>query len=189
MLPDHAEVILTDDELVRRLGLGDEVALAAAYDRFAAMVHAVATRVCGERHAAEDVTQQVFLQLWTSPGTFDGHKGGLRGWLAVLAHRRAVDWVRREAVRSRPSYARVDDSAPSAEEQALDATVARRVAAAVDQLPETYREVVRMLYYEELPVRVIADRLGIPEGTTKTRLRAARQRLAAELAAAGWAGA
>jgi RNA polymerase sigma-70 factor (ECF subfamily) len=71
----------------------------------------------------------------------------------------------------------------------MDATVARRVAAAVDQLPETYREVVRMLYYEELPVRVIADRLGIPEGTTKTRLRAARQRLAAELAAAGWAGA
>ena len=67
--------------------------------------------------------------------------------------------------------------------------MARRVAPAVDQPPETYRAVVRMLYYEELPVLVIADRLGIPEGTTKTRLRAARQRLAAELAAAGWAGA
>lgn len=180
---------MTDDELVRRLRLGDEAALAAAYDRFAAMVHAVATRVCGERHAAEDVTQQVFLQLWTSPGAFDGQRGSLRGWLAVLAHRRAVDWVRRETVRSRPTLVRSDLPTPSAEEQVLDATVVRRVAAAVDHLPTTYRDVVRMLYYEELPVREIAHRLGIPEGTTKTRLRAARQRLAAELGAAGWAGA
>ena len=179
----------SDDDLVRRLRLGDEAALAAAYDRFSVMVLAVATRVCRDRHAAEDVAQQVFLQLWTQPGAYDPGRASLRSWLAVLSHRRAVDWVRRESLRHKPDHRHEVASAPSAEDQVIEATLLQRVTTAIDGLPATYREVVRMLYYEDLSVKEIAVRLGIPEGTTKTRLRTARQRLAADLGAAGLVGA
>lgn len=179
----------SDEEVVRRLRLGDEAALATAYDRYSGLVYAVARRVCADPHAAQDVTQQVFLQLWTEPQAFDPARGSLRGWLALLGRRRAVDWVRREAVRRRPQLPGEPRRACSAEDAVIDATVRDHVATAVEGLPPTYREVVRMLYYEELSVREIASRLGIPEGTTKTRLRTARQRLAAYLDAAGLVGA
>lgn len=175
--------VLSDHDIVRRLRLGDEVALATAYDRFAPSVHVLATRVCRDPHGAEDVTQQVFLHLWSRPETFDPVRCSLRGWLLMLAHRRAVDWVRREVRRKAPEPE--IRPAPSAEEEALDHVIFSRVDTAVNQLSPNHREVVRMLYYEELSVGEIAERLGIPPGTTKTRLFRARRQLAASLEAVG----
>jgi len=130
------------------------------------------------------VVQQVFLHAWSHAAGYDAGRGSLRTWLLVMAHRRAVDWVRRETVRHRALPA---DPQPmvSAEDEAISAAVAARVVAAVDRLAAVHREVVRLLYFEELTVREIAARLGIPEGTAKTRLRLARQRLAQSLGSEG----
>ncbi|TDD70907.1 sigma-70 family RNA polymerase sigma factor, partial [Actinomadura rubrisoli] len=72
---------------------------------FAPLVHGLARRVTGDAEAARDVTQEVFAGLWERPLAFDPERGSLRGWLATLAHRRAVDWVRRESRRRRPPSA------------------------------------------------------------------------------------
>lgn len=84
-------------ELRARLGAGDELALAEAYDQFSPMVYGLAVRVTGDRSAAEDVTQEVFLHLWQRPAAFDPDRGRLRTWLATMAHHRAVDHLRQVA--------------------------------------------------------------------------------------------
>lgn len=183
----RGEDTLTDAEVVRRIRVGDEAALAWAYDRYARPVHALATRVCRDSHASEDVTQQVFLHLWTRPETFDPARCTLRGWLLMLAHRRAVDWIRSEVRRRLPPLE--EPTLPSAEDEAIESMMVDLIGAAVDQLSPNHREVVRMLYYEELSVAEIAERLGIPPGTTKTRLFRARQKLAALLDQLGTAAA
>lgn len=173
-----------DAVLVGRVALGDEAALARLYDAYVPLVHGVALRVTGRRDAAEEVCQHVFLHLWSHAGDFDASRGTLRTWLAVLAHRRAVDWVRREVSRRlvlSPEATAHDDPA----EEAIAALVADRLRAAVADLPPAQRDPIRWLYFDELSVHEIAQRLGIPEGTAKTRLRAARLRLAERLGAEG----
>ena len=167
------------------LAAGDEAALVRLYETHAPTVLAVAWRVIGDRYAAEEVCQEVFTHVWQHPGGYDAARGSLSTWLAVIAYRRAVDWVRRESVRRRGVPGPADDHAGSAEDDAISAVVAGRVREAVDALADQYREVVRLLYFEGRTVRELADALGIPEGTAKTRLRVARQRLADRLGTEG----
>jgi RNA polymerase sigma-70 factor (ECF subfamily) len=190
---DHTERVQADSVIAARLRAGDEAALAEIYDRFAPTVLGVARRVTGDPHAAEEAVQEAFLWVWTHPERFDPSRGTLRSWLAVLSYRRAVDWVRTEVSRRRtiPS-SRGSWEVASAEEvvlEAHDAQVAEELAAtvrsAVDALPAAQRDVVRLLYFEGRRVSDIAATLGVPEGTAKTRLRAARQRLAADLGTEG----
>jgi RNA polymerase sigma-70 factor (ECF subfamily) len=179
-----------DADLARRLRAGDEAALAELYDRFAAAALGVARRVTGDPHAAEEAVQETFLWVWTHADRFDPERGSMRSWLAVLSYRRAVDWVRTEVARPMPDpgtalVASAEDSAIEAEEAAVAERLAQTVRSAVDALPPAQRDIVRLLYFEGRRVSDIAASLGVPEGTAKTRLRAARQRLAAHLGTEG----
>jgi RNA polymerase sigma-70 factor (ECF subfamily) len=167
----------------QRLLAGDESALGDCYDQYASFVYGLVLRVVRDPKAAEDVTQDVFLYLWEKPGCFDPGKGGLRTWLGTLAHRRAVDHVRREeARRRRDELERTRlTSTPDVEEMALALMTAERVRAALEELPPEQREAIRLAYFEGKTYREVAVVMGIPEGTAKSRLRLALRRVATTL--------
>ncbi|MDX3585353.1 sigma-70 family RNA polymerase sigma factor [Streptomyces europaeiscabiei] len=178
----------TDVELHRRLVYGDESALREAYAAYGGLVRRVAVRVTRSPAAAEDVAQEVFAQLWSRPYGFDARRGSLRTWLSMVAHRRAVDWVRGEA-RHRKD-ARADDSAlhaipdagPGPDEAVVDRELSLLLHTALAELPRPQREVVHLAYFAGRTYRQAAAELGIPEGTAKTRLRSALRKLAESLA-------
>jgi RNA polymerase sigma-70 factor (ECF subfamily) len=168
---------------------GDPSALAEVHARYASYLLAVAMRVTRDAHAARDVLQEVLVAFWQHPLRFDPRRGELRTWLALLAHRRAVDWVRRESAR-RPTERVARTLVDRGTEAAADSGLLARedtnaVRAAVAALPPHQREVVHLAYYTDLTYRDIALRLAIPEGTAKSRMRAALATLARTLAAQG----
>ncbi|WP_030168486.1 RNA polymerase sigma factor [Spirillospora albida] len=171
------------DEMLRdRLAAGDEDALGEVYDLFAPLVHGLARRVTGDAEAARDVTQEVFAGLWERPLAFDPARGSLRGWLATLAHRRAVDWVRRESLRRRPPAAAVTDASPNgADERLLASERESGVRRSLDALPPPLREALELAYYRGLTYREVAAALGVPEGTAKSRIRSALAQLGRRL--------
>ncbi|EFC86388.1 RNA polymerase, sigma-24 subunit, ECF subfamily [Parafrankia sp. EUN1f] len=176
-------------DLHGRVVSGDPAALAEVHQRYAHYLLAVAVRVTGDADAARDVLQEVLVTFWQHPLRFDPNRGELRTWLAVLAHRRAVDWVRRESSRrttervARGLVQHVDEAAPGDDLLAREDSDA--VRAAVAALPPKQREVVELAYYTELTYRDIATKLAIPEGTAKSRMRAALATLARTLAHQG----
>ena len=172
--------------LVARLIAGDDGALAEIYDDHSAMVYGVATRVLADPVAAEDVCQEVFVQLWAQASAIDLDRCSLRGWLSVLAHRRAVDAVRRsERARRREERSQCLDPERGQVIDLAEATVgedrARRARLAVATLPEEQRRVLELAFWEGLSYRQVADQLGIPEGTAKSRIRLALAKLASML--------
>jgi RNA polymerase sigma-70 factor (ECF subfamily) len=176
----------TDAVLVARIHAGDQLALGHVYDAYAATVHGVARRVTRDDHLASDITQDVFTHLWQLPDRVDLTRGTLRAYLAVLAHRRAVDEVRRSERR-----ARVESSAAPVEvedgpelvvvEAAADESRRRRLASALAALPEDQRSALELAYFGGLTYRQVAQAQDIPEGTAKSRLRLAMSRLRAVL--------
>jgi RNA polymerase sigma-70 factor (ECF subfamily) len=169
-----------EDELHVRLAAGDETALGDLYDQFAAYVYGLALRITASEAAAEDVTQEVFVSMWERPGMFDPARGSLRSFLGTLAHRRAVDWVRREAAerRRRERDSHRDLLPPDVGELASALVLAEELRAAVEELPPEQRVAVRLAYFGGRTYRQVAEELGLPEGTVKARLRSALRRLA-----------
>jgi len=166
---------------------GDEAALGEVYDQYASFVYGLAARVIGDARAAEDVSQEVFLTFWERPASFEPERGSLRTWLGTLAHRRAVDHVRREEARRRRAEragARAV-SAPDVEELATALLAAERVRGALEVLPDEQRRAVQLAYFGGQTYRQVAQTLGIPEGTAKSRLRLALRRIADVLDAEG----
>jgi RNA polymerase sigma-70 factor (ECF subfamily) len=166
-----------------RLVAGDESALCELYDQFSSFVFGLAARVTADRRAAEDVTQEVFVRVWERPDAFDPDRGSMRSWLGTLAHRRSVDFVRREEASRRRAQrdAAIVATPPDIEEMATSLAVAERVRCAVDALPDDQREAVRLAYFGGKTYRQVAEALGIPEGTAKSRLRIGLQRMASML--------
>jgi RNA polymerase sigma factor (sigma-70 family) len=177
-----------DAELRRRLVYGDESALAEAYQAYGALVRRIAVRVTRSAAAAEDVAQEVFAQLWSRPYAFDARRGSLRTWLSLLAHRRAVDWVRGEARHRKDARADdlalhgIPDASPGPAEAVVDRERALLLHTALAELPQPQRDVVHLAYFAGRTYRQAAAELGIPEGTAKTRLRTALRSLADSLA-------
>jgi RNA polymerase sigma factor (sigma-70 family) len=167
--------------LARRLVAGDDGALAEVYDRYASLVFGLARRVTGSVAAAEDVMQEVFVHLWQHPDRFDANRGGLRAYLGVMAHRRAIDAVRCQQRRvrreERDASSTVDAPTWGVPESAADGDLARRINRAVDGLPEEQRAAVRLAYFGGRTYREVATELSIPEGTAKSRLRLALAKL------------
>jgi RNA polymerase sigma factor (sigma-70 family) len=166
---------------------GDDAALREVYDQYASFVYGLAARVIGDARAAEDVSQDVFVAFWERPGAFDPERGSLRTWLGTLTHRRSVDHVRREEARRRRSEREASRAvpAPDVEEMATALLAAERVRAALDVLPPEQRRAIQLAYFGGKTYREVAEVLGIPEGTAKSRLRLALRRIADALESEG----
>jgi RNA polymerase sigma-70 factor (ECF subfamily) len=160
----------TDVALVAAMHSGDEQAMSALYDRYSGIVYSVALRVLGDTGAAEDVLQEVFMQLWRSPGVFDSSRGHLGPWLALIARNRAID-----ALRKRRPETDIDDVAVAVHlDMTGDADRARameRVREALGAMPTGQRSALEMAYFEGLSHSEIASKTGEPLGTIKTRIR------------------
>jgi RNA polymerase sigma-70 factor, ECF subfamily len=171
----------TDALLSARLAAGDDRALAEAYDQLGPAVYGAALRVLGQWTAAQDVAQDVFVELWSHPDRYDPAAGSLRTYLTVLARRRAIDVVRselRRIARQERNHRLTPHqgiASPSDEVEAAEA--AGVVRAAVRLLPGSQREVVELAYFGGLSYREVALAIGIPEGTAKSRLRLALAKL------------
>jgi RNA polymerase sigma-70 factor (ECF subfamily) len=171
-----------DAALLARISAGDDRALAAVYDQHADLVFGLARRVTRDEQLARDVTQEVFAHLWELPTRVDLERGSLRSYLAVLAHRRAVDEVRRSERRARLEASVASLSEEDGPEQGVVETLTgswrtQRLAAALAELPADQRAAVELAYYDGLSYTQVARVLGIPEGTAKSRLRLAMTRL------------
>jgi RNA polymerase sigma-70 factor (ECF subfamily) len=171
------------DRLVAR----EPSALSDLYDQFGSYVFGLAVRVIGDRHAAEDVTQEVFLSLWERPEAFEPARGRLRTFLGTLAHRRAVDVVRREEARRRRAAREAATAMPIPDvgELAMAIVTAEQVRAEVSRLPDEQRAAIELAYFGGRTYRQVAEELGIPEGTAKSRMRLGLGRIAQALEAQG----
>lgn len=162
---------LADDaSLLERVRRGEEDAMAILYDRYSRIVYSVALRVLRETASAEDVLQEIFMQVWRSPGSFLETKGSLGGWLAVVARNRSIDHLRRR----RPTDQVEDISLASpynlAEEAERNAMM-ERAKAAIVLLPTEQRKTLEMAFFDGLTHTEIAEITGDPLGTVKTRIR------------------
>lgn len=180
----HASVLgvePTDALLVARLAAGDDHALAEIFDRLAPAVYSAALRVLGDGSGAQDVVQDVFVELWSHPDRYDPAAGTLRTYLMVLARHRAVDEVRselRRIARQERHHRLTPTERPlSPGDQVAAGEAADVVRAAVRLLPDGQRRVVELAYFQGLSYREVALAAGIPEGTAKSRLRLALAKL------------
>ncbi len=169
---------------ITRVAAGDEVAFAAMYDQLAPTVFGVARRVLRDPSQAEEVTQEVFTEIWRLATRFDAGRGSVRSWAVTIAHRRSVDRVRSEqAHRDRQNRdAAVDFAAdPTPEDTAVDSEDRERARAAMADLSDAQREALELAFYDGLTHVQIADHLGIALGTVKTRIRDGLIRLRAAM--------
>ena len=172
-------------ELLRRAGRGDQSAFADLYDALSPLVYGVVLKVVRDPSHAEEVAQEVFVELWRLAARFDGTKGNAKTWAATLAHRRAIDRVRSEQA----SRVRQDRDANQTIRNERDVVAAEvessfeqvRVRRAVQQLSELQREAVELAYFGGHTYREVAVLLDVAEGTVKSRIRDGMIRLRDEL--------
>jgi RNA polymerase sigma-70 factor (ECF subfamily) len=162
--------IAPDLVTVTAMKSGDQSALAELYDRYSSVVYAVALRVLGDTGAAEDVLQEVFLQLWRNPGAFDAARGNLASWLAVITRNRAIDFLRKR----RPEKEIEDvilSVAPDLAAEADRSRAAQKIREVLGTMPAPQRSALEMAYFEGMSHSEIAGKTGEPLGTIKTRIR------------------
>ena len=174
---DTANMLAVSDvDLLTRVGGGDERALAQLYERHSRLVYAVALRVLGDPSAAEDVVQEIFMQVWRSPLSYAAERGGLGGWLSVVARNRAIDALRRR----RPTDP-IDGlplvSPLNVADQAEHNVLLARAREAITTLPAAERSALELAFFEGLSHTEIAEKLRQPLGTIKSRIRTALGRL------------
>jgi RNA polymerase sigma-70 factor (ECF subfamily) len=186
---------LSDAELISRAAEGNAQALEVLYDRYSSVVLSFAFRLVADRQLAEEVLQEAFFRAWQQGKAFNSSRGTFITWLLSITHNLAIDEIRKR--RRRPQ------KAESEEPEALLATVAdvgagadvedevwlgalrETMTEALRELPAAQREAIELAYYQGLTQREIADRLGEPLGTVKTRMRLGLQKLREALSGHG----
>jgi RNA polymerase sigma-70 factor (ECF subfamily) len=159
-----------DLTLVTAIRAGDQGAMAALYDRYSSIVYSVALRVLQNPAAAEDVLQDIFMQLWRNPGAFDASRGNMAAWLAVIARHRAIDALRRR--KPEEDFEDVIVSVePDLASEADRSRAMAKVRTAFESMAPPQRSALEMAYFEGLTHAEIAQKTGEPLGTIKTRIR------------------
>jgi RNA polymerase sigma-70 factor, ECF subfamily len=173
-----AELRATDAALIAKIVQRDEMALAAVYDRYAAMLSSVLNRILRDTQAAEEILQDIFYQLWRNAAKFDPARGSLPGWLMVIARNRAISQLRRHNPAEGDELLENTVILPSNLESAVaQQQLLGRVKGAMENLPLEQRAAIELAYFEGLTHSEIAHRTGDPLGTVKTRLRSAVETL------------
>jgi RNA polymerase sigma-70 factor (ECF subfamily) len=164
-------------ELAQRLMERDEAALRSVIDAYGRAVHGMALRIIGERTMAEEVAQDTFLAMWRRPGAYDPGRGSLQSFLLGVARNKAVDLVRREQTLRRTKESLLSERPAAVADEGLGFEERQEVVLALEKLSGLQREAVVLAYFGGRTYREVAEELGIPEGTAKTRLRDGLTRL------------
>lgn len=184
--PDTANLAdLTDAELVSRVALGTAEALEVLYERYSRVVLSFAFRILGDRAGAEELLQEVFLRTWRQAANFSQAKGSFVTWLLSITHNMAIDEIRKR--NRRPIRANTDDpmlmlanmrdTDTPVDERAVLSSVRDEISTALGQLPAAQRTAIEMAYFQGLTQREIAEQVGEPLGTIKTRMRLGMRKL------------
>jgi len=170
--------------LFARVQLGDHAAFADLYDALAPLVFGAVKRIVRDPAMSEEVTQEVFVELWTSAARFDPTRGVVQTWAVTIARRRAIDRVRSEQSQ-RNRIEQLGQRRPDVEDGTDDTVVASldagRVSRALAELPTDQRQIIQLAFIDGYSHSDIADRLGLPLGTVKGRVRGGLQRLSGKL--------
>jgi RNA polymerase sigma factor (sigma-70 family) len=171
-----------DHELMRRIRRADGDAFRDLFGRYAPTAMALAVRVVREAALAEEIVQEAFLSVWHNPDRYDESRGSVRAWLMATVHHRAVDAVRREQAHRRraetvPREPTTEDVAERVVEDLVLPQERVAVRTALAALPAEQREIIELMYFGGLSQTMIADRLGLPLGTVKSRTLLGMRRL------------
>jgi RNA polymerase sigma-70 factor (ECF subfamily) len=186
--PESGPALSTPDELLPRVAQGDQTAFAELYDQTAPRVLGLVKRLLKDHAQSEEVTQEVFLEIWQNATRFDSARGSAASWMLTMAHRRAVDRIRAsQAGRDRDLKIGVRDletDYDSVTESVEIRIEHERVERALGRLTELQRQAVKLAYYGGLSHSEVAKLLDVPIGTVKTRLRDGMIRLRDEMGVA-----
>ncbi len=168
--------LLRDEELLELILRRQDSALGEIYDRYGRLIYTIALRITGDRETAEEVVQDVFQNVWQAAGGFQVGIGSFSSWLFGIARHRAIDATRSKRERARTREQNLNDDvllvADTDIERTVDQSLLRdAVGKALKELPSNQRQAVELAYYGELTRAEIAEKLGAPLGTVKTRLR------------------
>jgi RNA polymerase sigma-70 factor, ECF subfamily len=177
---------LSDEALVALAARSEQTALAELYDRYGRTAYGLALRVLRDQALAEDAVQEAFLTIWRTASRFMPEKGRASTWILTLVHRRAVDVVRHEQRRRTDSLELAPEpTVEGVEEDAWLRLQRERVQAALRLLPDAQREALELAYYGGFSQSELAERLGQPLGTIKSRMFSGLSRLREELGEPG----
>ena len=170
---------LSDEALIALVARRDEAALAALYDRFGRLAYGLAFRVLRDTSLAEDAVQEAFMSVWRTADRFVAGRSKASSWILTFVHRRAVDLVRREERRRAEPLedAPEVDLAPGTDEEVWLRLRRERVQSALRALPDQQREALELAYFGGFTQSELAERLGLPIGTIKSRMFSALARL------------
>ena len=168
----------TDEQVLEAVGRGDDDALGELYDRFGRLAFRLAFRILRDRALAEDAVQEAFLAVWRSADAYKRERAKPSTWILTVVHRRAVDIVRREqSRRSEPLEVAPEPAVGAADDDAVLRDRRAAVQAALTELPGDQRQALELAYYGGLTQSELAERLGVPLGTVKSRMFAGLGRL------------
>jgi RNA polymerase sigma-70 factor (ECF subfamily) len=174
-------LLYADEDLMPLIGVGDAEAFATLYDRHGRMAYSLAYRMMGEKQEAEDVVQEAFIKVWRSAGGYRVGRGSVRTWILSIVHNRGIDQIRSQASRGRMQD-KVEASAPTSEPSEAFAETWRnsqrdQVREALKALPQEQLQILELAYFSGYTHVEIAERLDLPLGTVKGRMRLGLQKI------------
>ena len=185
---DGSTPTVTSEDLLARVAQGDREAFAELYDRTSSRVFGLVKRLLRDHSQSEEVTQEIFLEIWQTATRYDAGKGGAMAWMLTMTHRRAVDRVRAsQSSRDRDTRIGIRDFAPEFDSVAENVEIqieSERVKEAMKRLTELQRQAVSLAYFGGYSHSEVSQMLKVPIGTVKTRLRDGMIRLRDELGVA-----
>jgi RNA polymerase sigma-70 factor (ECF subfamily) len=180
---------LSDAELIELVANGEARALEVLYDRYSRVVYSFALRIVGDSQLAEEILQEVFFRVWQQGSGFQSNRGSLITWLLSITHNLAIDEVRKRNRRPQKADSEdpelvlsgMADESTDIEQEVWLSGVRTAIVEALDRVPKEQRVVIELAYFRGLTQREIAETLGQPLGTVKTRMRLGLQKLREQL--------